>query len=231
MPGRTAADLAALDALLVPSEDPKWQSFYEDRQRACPFFVDVPDENLVRWVESGAVPRGAAIDLGCGQGRNAVYLARQGWRVQAVDFSASAVAWARERVAAGAVDVTVTQCSVFELPDSVGGPFDLAYDGGCFHHMAPHRRTGYVELVAGLVRPGGCFGLVCFRPEGGSGYSDAEVYEKRSLGGGLGYTEAQLRALWSGPFEIESLAAMEERAAGAATFGRGFLWAMRARRR
>jgi len=230
MAGHSAAELAALDALLVHAEDRKWQSFYEDRQRACPFFVDVPDENLVRWVESGVLPHGAAIDLGCGQGRNAVYLARQGWRVQAVDFSASAVAWARERVAASAVDVTVMRSSVFGLPASLGH-FDLVYDGGCFHHVAPHRRQAYVEVVAGLLRPGGCFGLVCFTPEGGSGYSDAEVYEKRSLGGGLGYTEAQLRAIWSGPFEIESIATMEEQAAGASTFGRGFLWTLLARRR
>jgi SAM-dependent methyltransferase len=223
-------DAAALDAMLEPTEHRKWQRFYADRQRACPFFVDVPDENLVRWVESERVPRGAAIDLGCGQGRNAVFLARQGWQVQAVDISASAVAWARERVAACGVPVTVMQCSVFELPASTG-PFDFAYDGGCFHHLAPHRRQRYVDVVAGRVRRGGCFGLVCFRPEGGSGYSDAEVYDKRSLGGGLGYTEEQLRAIWSGPFEIESLVAMEERAAEATTFGRRVLWTMLARRR
>ena len=223
-------ELAALEALLEPTEYRKWQSFYEDRQRACPFFVDLPDENLVRWVESGRVPRGTAIDLGCGQGRNALYLARQGWQVQAVDFSASAVHWALQRASACAAPVTVMQSSVFELPASIGS-FDLAYDGGCFHHVAPHRRRLYVDIVAGLLRPGGFFGLVCFRPEGGSGYSDAEVYEKCSLGGGLGYTEDQLRTIWSGPFEIEALNAMEERAADAATFGRGFLWTMLARKR
>jgi len=72
--------------------------------------------------------------------------------------------------------------------------FDLAYDGGCFHHVAPHRRQSYVDVVAGLLRPGGCFGLICFSPEGGSGNSDAEFYDKRSLGGGLGYGEEQSRA-------------------------------------
>jgi SAM-dependent methyltransferase len=176
-------EAAALDALLEPAEHRKWQRFYDDRQRASPFFVDVPDEILVRWVESGLVPRGAAIDLGCGQGRNAVYLARQGWQVQAVDLSASAVAWERERVAACGVPVAVTQCSVFELPATIG-PFDFAYDGGCFHHLSPHRRRPYVDLVADLVRPGGCFGLVCFRPEGGSGCSDAEVHDSAVVSSG-----------------------------------------------
>jgi len=37
---------------------------------------------------------------------------------------------------------------------------------------------------------------LCFRPEGGSGYTDQQVYERASLGGGLGYSEDRLRAMW-----------------------------------
>ena len=69
------------------------------------------------------------------------------------------------------------------------------------------------------------------RPEGGSGYSDAEVYERRSLGGGLGYSAQQLREIWSPQFEIEELATMQEHGPPSPWFGRDFLWTMRARRR
>ena len=72
--------------------------------------------------------------------------------------------------------------------------------------------------------------MTCFRPEGGGGLSDDEVYERRTLAGGLGYTEAQLRELWSGPFEIVSLRQMHERPAGGDVFGKSFLWVLLARK-
>jgi len=54
------------------------------------------------------------------------------------------------------------------------------------------RREDYISLVARALRPGGSYGLVCFRPEGGSGYTDEQVYEQGTLGGGLGYSEHSL---------------------------------------
>jgi hypothetical protein len=77
------------------------------------------------------------------------------------------------------------------------------YDSGCVHHMAPHRRGGYVRMVASARCPGGWFGMVCFRPDGGSGLSDEVVDERRSLGGGLGYTEAKLCGIWTDGFAVE----------------------------
>ena len=55
--------------------------------------------------------------------------------------------------------------------------------------LPPHRRQDYAALVGRALKPGGSYGLVCFRPEGGSGYTGQQVYERGSLGGGLGYSE------------------------------------------
>jgi hypothetical protein len=108
---------------------------------------------------------------------------------------------------------------------------DLVYDAGCFHHVPPHLRDAHVERVAAALKPRGAFGLVCFRPEGGSGYSDEDVYRLGSLGGGLGYDETRLREFWEPRFEIEVLRPMAEHAPGAAAFGKDFLWVMLARKR
>jgi SAM-dependent methyltransferase len=102
---RTVDDLLRLmDGLFAPEADrwtagaaSWWDGFYADRSRPVPFFVAKPDENLVSYRDRGLVRPGRALDLGCGAGRNAVYLASVGFEVDAVDLSPAAVAWGEDR--------------------------------------------------------------------------------------------------------------------------------------
>jgi cyclopropane fatty-acyl-phospholipid synthase-like methyltransferase len=223
--------LAELDALLADTESQRWDGFYADRAKPCPFFGTAPDESLVEWVTEGQIAPGKAIDMGCGNARNAICLASQGFSVEGVDYSPNAVAWAAERIREAGETVSLQQASVFDL-SLAPASYDLVYDSGCFHHMPPHRRPGYVDLVVNALKPGGFFGLTCFKPEGGSGYTDEEVYERRSTGGGFGYTEERLREIWgAGALEVLVLRQMQELPFGSPTFGKSFLWAMLARKR
>lgn len=221
--------LAQLDAQLAPRDIP-WDAFYADRAKPCPFFVASPDESLAEWLDAGLIAPGRALDIGCGHGRNGVHLARRGFRVEGMDLSATALQWARDRAAEAGVDVTWQQQSVFDARLAAGS-YDLVHDSGCFHHIAPHRREQYVDLVADALRPGGWFTLTTFRPEGGSGLTDAQVYERGTLGGGLGYTEAQLRAIWSRRLDIQQVRTMRKQAPGSGLFGEDFLWVLLARKR
>lgn len=211
-------------------EESRWQSFYEDRARPCPFFVLAPDECLSEWVGRGDLAPGRALDVGCGNARNSIFLARHGFSVDAVDLSASALRWAREEVDKAGVGVALHCASIFDF-ELGAGRYDLVYDGGCFHHMAPHRRGEYVQRIAGALKSGGAFGLVCFAPEGGSGYSDAQVYERQSLGGGLGYDEERLRQIFGEAFDIRLVRRMREQPTGGELFGKDFLWTLFARKR
>lgn len=219
--------LRMLDALLDSRGSAWWGEFFADRAKPCPFFVDWPDENLVQWFGDGTLTPGRVLELGCGHGRNALYLASRGCRVDAVDFSAQAIDWARERARAAGATVHFQCCSIFDATVPAGG-YNLVYDAGCFHHLAPHRRQDYVALVSRALRPGGHYGLVCFRPEGGSGYTDQQVYERASLGGGLGYSAARLRALWdAAPFSVRVLRQMRKTDDGQEPhFGEDFLWVL-----
>lgn len=218
--------LTLLDELLDGWDGGWWDGFFADRARAIPFFVPWPDENLLEWVDRGRVAPGRVLELGSGHGRNAVFLAGRGHRVDAVDFSAEAVGWAKEQARAAGVAVSFQCCSIFDA-EIVEGGYDLVYDSGCFHHLAPHRRPAYVELVRRALKPGGRFGLVCFRPEGGGEFTDRQVYERRSLGGGLGYSEEQLRTLWDGgAFSVDVLRGMRAQQEGGPAFGVDFLWAL-----
>lgn len=222
--------LGLLDELVADRGGDWWSGFYADRSKPCPFFVTAPDETLVDWAGSGRLGAGRALELGCGNGRNAIYLARNGFAVDAVDFSREAIDWAKENVTAADVNVTLHCRSIFDL-EFTPGTYDLVYDTGCFHHIAPHRRRSYVEIVLRALRSGGAFGLVCFKSEAGSGFTDREVYERRSLGGGLGYSEAQLRAFWGAYLaEIEVLRSMRKADPASGAFGEDFLWALLGRR-
>src|SRR5882724_9759517 len=63
-----------------------WEGRYQEHDH---IWSGKPNALLVR--EVAALPPGAALDLGCGEGGDAIWLAQQGWRVTAVDISATAL--------------------------------------------------------------------------------------------------------------------------------------------
>ncbi|MGI5130197.1 class I SAM-dependent methyltransferase [Pseudonocardia sp. CA-107938] len=218
---------ALLDALVAPVGGDWWDRFYADRSRQVPFFVDKPDEHLAAAVEQGVVRPGRALDLGCGPGRNALHLAAAGFAVDAVDLSATAVAWAREQAAAAALDVgwLVGDAFTADLP----GPYDLVVDSGCFHHLPPHRRVDHLQFLDRVLAPGGVVCLTCFTPEGGIAVPDVEVYRAGRRTGGIGFTAADLRWIFAG-YEELALRPMVAQAPDSPLFGESFLWAVLLRR-
>ena len=85
-------------------------------------------------------------------------------------------------------------------------------------------------MVTDALAQGGWFGLACFRPEGGSGYSDDEDYDGHSPGGGLGYSEERLREIWSRNLRVRNIRQMAKPSAESGLFGETFLWALLAQK-
>src|SRR5713226_2732872 len=88
-----------------------------------------PRSELVRLIDEGRLAPCRAIDLGCGTGANAIFLAQRGFDVTGIDFASSAIAKARARAQAAGVNVH------FEVDDltnlkHVPGPFELLVDYG-----------------------------------------------------------------------------------------------------
>jgi SAM-dependent methyltransferase len=175
-----------------------WDDFYSEREKRVPFFANVPDENLVSYFDRNLVRPGRVLELGCGPGRNAIYCAKQGCKVDAIDLSQESLDWAKERGSEENVEINFKKENIFKLevePDS----YDIVYDSGCLHHIPPHRRISYINLVEKALKPGGYFGLTCFLPGGelgGANITDLEVYKQQSLKGGLGYSEDMLRSIF-----------------------------------
>jgi 2-polyprenyl-3-methyl-5-hydroxy-6-metoxy-1,4-benzoquinol methylase len=62
------------------------------------------------------------------------FLASLGFTVEAIDFSAQAIGWARQRADRTGVAVSFQHCSIFDA-QFTDGSYDLVYDSGCFHHL------------------------------------------------------------------------------------------------
>ncbi|MGH8861015.1 MAG: class I SAM-dependent methyltransferase [Jatrophihabitantaceae bacterium] len=121
---------------------------WDERYRASGLVWGAPPN---RWVEqelSGARP-GRAADLACGEGRNALWLAAQGWQVIAVDFSPVAIDKARELDQHGAVEWVTADALTYAPPQ----PVDLALL--CYLQLPAGERRAAVRAAADTLAPGG----------------------------------------------------------------------------
>jgi SAM-dependent methyltransferase len=130
------------------------------------------------------LPVGSALELGCGTGDTAIYLAKRGWQVTAVDFVPTALEKARAKP--GAENVNFVQADVRQLRQAgLGGPFQLIVDNGCLHNMNDDDRDAYVREVSAVATPDARLLIVAFVPGGRfgvRGIDQAEI-ERRFASG------------------------------------------------
>ncbi len=134
-------------------DTPDWEARY--RSGDLPWDSGRPDDNLTKLVRDESIPRCAAMEIGCGTGTNAIWLAQQGFGVAGVDISPTAIEMAREKLATTAADCTFVALDILEetVP---GSPFGFVFDLGCFHAFdSPEERAGFAVAVAGHLEPGG----------------------------------------------------------------------------
>jgi SAM-dependent methyltransferase len=129
-----------------------WDERYADRD-----LVWSATPNRTVEVEAEPLPPGRALDLAAGEGRNAIWLAEQGWRVTALDFSPVGAEKGRQLAAARGVEVewVVADATAWDPPE-VG--FDLVVVA--YLQLPEDERRAAHQRAAGAVAPGGRFLLV-----------------------------------------------------------------------
>lgn len=167
---------------------------------------DVPwDESLPPPEVLDLIPTfqpGRALDLGCGYGRAAIYMASVGWQVDAVDFIPEAIKEATERAKKAGVNVRFHVAEVTSL-DFLSSPYDFALDVGCAHSMDELDLRRYRDQLHRLLRPGGIFLLfarLCNRelPEENSSPADSESSDSPS-----GLAVQTITSVFDDGFELE----------------------------
>lgn len=197
------------DMLDSMTEGISWDDFYAKRDKPAPFlkFSNLPDKLLVDFMKDHKVKD--AIEFGCGEGRNAVYLGQKGIMVDAYDLSKVAIANAKKDAQNyGLRDVSFTSGNVFEV--SFGNQYDLVIDSGMFHHLFPHRRLHYREILKHVLKKEGYFLLICFASgeDGGDDIDDYAVYKQKQLG--VTFTPRRIRDFFGDDFDIISIEQCEE---------------------
>lgn len=127
-----------------------------------------PSPDLAAIVAAGHIPPGGVtLDLGCGAGTDAIYLASLGFRSIGLDVSSEALNIARGRANDAGVMVDWREGSVLELPFE-DNSIHFATDHGCFHHIDEPARERYASELARVLVPGARFLLSGGRHGGGA---------------------------------------------------------------
>jgi len=173
------------------------QEFWDERYRSTTaVWSGDPNPHLVE--EVADVTPGSALDVGSGEGADAIWMAARGWSVTGVDVSAVAVERAAERAAeagAGIADRTTWQQADILSWEPPARRFDLV--SAHFMHLPGPAREALHRRLAGAVRPGGRLLVVGHHP------SDLETSAGRPNVPDMLFTPDQVAAvLDAGEWEI-----------------------------
>jgi SAM-dependent methyltransferase len=130
---------------------PSWNDSYASGE-PLPWDSGTPDPMLVEMIESRVIAPGRTLEVGCGTGTNAIYLAQHAFEVVGVDISPLAV----ERACAKANGRCRFETVDFLNQAVPGRPFQFVFDRGCFHTFdEDHERVRFAENVAAALVDGG----------------------------------------------------------------------------
>jgi SAM-dependent methyltransferase len=168
-----------------------WERQYEEGD--LPWETGRPSTELQHVVSEQHIEPCRALEIGCGTGSSAIWLAHRGFEVTALDLSSLALQQARQRAADDEARVDF-QVADLTKPLPFRDEFDFFFDGGCYHAVRLADGPAYFRTLVQITRPH-AYGLVLL---GNAAEPEDEV-------GPPTLEEWQVRGEWGEHFNILQL--------------------------
>ena len=156
-----------------------------------PWDIGRPQPQIVQLAEAGKIT-GRVLDVGCGTGENALYLAQRGLEVVGIDGAPRAIAKAQAKARSRGLRVTfeVADALALSIPSAL---FDTVIDSGLFHVFADEDRPRLRDSLARVIHPGGTYFMMCFSERGPGDWGPRQV------------TQAEIRSTFRDGWSVESV--------------------------
>jgi SAM-dependent methyltransferase len=158
-----------------------------------PWDIGRPQPAIVRLADEGLIA-GDVIDLGCGTGENALFLASRGIIVVGVDAAPTAIARADEKARLRGSVATFLVADALAL-ETLERTFDVAIDCGLFHTFSDADRVRFERSLQRTLRPGARYVLLCFSENQPGDFGPRRV------------TQAEIRATFATGWMVDSIIA------------------------
>lgn len=138
----------------MPEDTIDWNQRYVTKD--APWDSGEPSLQLQAVLDEGLVKPSRTLELGCGTGTNAVFLAQRGFDVTAIDVAPLAIQQSQAKADRGKVKVRFLQGDVLKLPD-LGPPFAFVFDRGVYHHLRNVDLFGFLQTLNKVTQPGSLY--------------------------------------------------------------------------
>ncbi len=134
---------------------------FEEMYRGMPpWEIDGPQSEIVHLAEANEI-KSPVLDVGCGTGENALYLAKLGFEVTGIDIVPAAVEKALGKAKERSLAATFLVWDALNL-QGFQGSFNTVIDSGFFHVLPDKKRPVFVESLTSVLNPEGKYLMMCF---------------------------------------------------------------------
>lgn len=174
-----------------------------------PWNIKSPPTVLVDLVEKKKILPCRTLEIGCGVGNYAIYLAKSGFDVTGIDISPTAISMARENATKMKVACNFLLADFLNDSDKINQTFDFIFDWSVLHHIFPEDRERFAGNVNRLLKPGGTYLSVCFS-EKDAAFGGQGKFRETPIGTTLYFSsEQEIHKLFSPYFNVQELKTIE----------------------